>query len=123
MRQAIDRLADDSTIVTPELMPYFRDITDHLLRSIELADSVREIVTTVVDIRMAQSAHQLNEVMKKLTAWAGIILVPTLIAGIYGMNFEHMPELSWKVGYPLALGLMAASAGLLYSWFKKRGWV
>ena len=123
MRQAIDRLADDSTLVSSSLMPYYRDITDHLLRSIELADSVREIVTTVVDIRMAQSAHQLNEVMKKLTAWAGIILVPTLIAGIYGMNFEHMPELSWKIGYPLALGLMAASAGLLYRWFKKRGWV
>ena len=123
MRQAIDRLADDATLITPELMPYFRDITDHLLRSIELADSVREVVTTVVDIRMAQSAHQLNEVMKKLTAWAGIILVPTLIAGIYGMNFEHMPELSWKVGYPLALGLMAASSGLLYRWFRRRGWV
>jgi magnesium transporter len=123
MRQAIDRLADDATLVTPELMPYFRDITDHLLRSIELTDSVREVVTTVVDIRMAQSAHQLNEVMKKLTAWAGIILVPTLIAGVYGMNFEHMPELSWAIGYPLALGIMAASAALLYRWFKRRGWV
>ena len=84
MRQAIDRLADDATLVTTELVPYYRDITDHLLRSVELTDSVREVVTTVVDIRMAQNAHQLNEVMKKLTAWAGIILVPTLVAGITG---------------------------------------
>ncbi|MBA3363910.1 MAG: magnesium transporter CorA family protein, partial [Actinobacteria bacterium] len=76
-RQVIDRLADDSDLVTEPLVPYLRDITDHLLRTIELADGVREILTTIVDIRMAQSANQLNEVMKKLSAWAGIILVPT----------------------------------------------
>ena len=72
---------------------------------------------------MAESANQLNEVMKKLTAWAGIILVPTLIAGIYGMNFDHMPELHWALGYPLALGMMAASAVALYLGFRKRGWL
>jgi magnesium transporter len=122
-RQAIDRLADDSDLVTERLVPYLRDITDHLLRTIELADGIREILTTIVDIRIAQSANQLNEVMKKLTAWAGIILVPTLIAGIYGMNFRHMPELHWVLGYPLALGLMAASAFALYVGFRKRGWL
>jgi magnesium transporter len=123
MRQLVDRLADDSELVTAPLVPYLRDITDHLLRAIELTDGVREILTTVVDIRMAQSAHQLNEVMKKLTAWAAIILVPTLVAGIYGMNFRHMPELRWVVGYPLALGLMAASSVWLYLGFRKRGWL
>jgi magnesium transporter len=61
--------------------------------------------------------------MKKLTAWASIILVPTLIAGVYGMNFEHMPELGWLFGYPFALGLMAAAALLLYRTFKKRDWL
>ena len=123
MRQAIDRLADDASFFSPELVPYVRDVTDHLLRTVELTDGVREVLTTIVDIRTAQSAHQLNEVMRKLTAWAGIVLVPTLIAGIYGMNFEQMPELHWTVGYPLALGMMAASAGGLYLWFKKRGWI
>ena len=123
MRQLIDRLADDSELVTPPLVPYLRDITDHLLRSIELTDGVREILTTVVDIRMAQSAHQLNEVMKKLTAWAAIILVPTLVAGIYGMNFREMPELHWVFGYPLALGVMAVSSIWLYLGFRKRGWL
>jgi len=122
-RQVIDRLADDSDLVTEPLVPYLRDITDHLLRTIELADGVREILTTIVDIRMAQSANQLNEVMKKLSAWAGIILVPTLIAGIYGMNFDHMPELHWTLGYPLALGMMVASAVALYRGFRKRGWL
>jgi magnesium transporter len=72
---------------------------------------------------MAQSAHQLNEVMKKLTAWAGIVLVPTLIAGIYGMNFDHMPELHWLLGYPMALGIMALSGVFLYLGFRKRGWL
>jgi magnesium transporter len=123
MRQALDRLADDSPLMTERLVPYVRDVTDHLLRTIELTDGVREILTTIVDIRMAQSANQLNEVMKKLTAWAGIILVPTLIAGIYGMNFDHMPELHWVLGYPMALALMAASAIALYVGFRKRGWL
>jgi magnesium transporter len=122
-RQLIDRLSDDSDLVTPKLVPYLRDITDHLLRTIELTDGVREILTTIVDIRMAQSAHQLNEVMKKLTAWAAIILVPTLIAGIYGMNFRQMPELHWFVGYPLALGGMVVSSIWLYVGFRKRGWL
>jgi magnesium transporter len=123
MRQAVDRLADDSELVTEQLAPYLRDVSDHLIRTIELTDGVREVLTTVVDIRMAQAANQLNEVMKKLTAWAGIILVPTLIAGIYGMNFRHMPELDWWVGYPLALGLMSVSAVVLYLLFRKRGWL
>jgi magnesium transporter len=123
MRQAIDRLADDSELMNERLIPYVRDVTDHLLRSIELTDGVREILTTIVDIRMAQSAHQLNEVMKKLTAWAGIVLVPTLIAGIYGMNFDHMPELHWLLGYPMALGIMALSGVFLYLGFRKRGWL
>ena len=122
-RQVIDRFADDSDLVTEPLVPYLRDITDHLLRTIELADGVREILTTIADIRMAQSANQLNEVMKKLSAWAGIILVPTLIAGIYGMNFDQMPELHWILGYPLALGMMVASAVALYAGFRKRGWL
>jgi len=123
MRQALDRLADDSPLMEERLVPYIRDLTDHLLRTIELNDGVREVLTTIVDIRMTQSANQLNEVMKKLTAWAGIVLVPTLIAGIYGMNFDHMPELHSTLGYPLALALMAISGVVLYLNFRKRGWL
>jgi magnesium transporter len=123
MRQALDRLADDSPLMTERLVPYVRDLIDHLLRTVELTDGIREILTTIVDIRMAQSSNQLNEVMKKLTAWAGIILVPTLIAGVYGMNFDQMPELHWTLGYPMALGLMALSALALYVGFRRRGWL
>jgi magnesium transporter len=123
MRQAVDRLSDDAPLVNERLAPYLRDVTDHLIRSIELADGVREILTTIVDIRVAQAANQLNEVMKKLTAWAAIVLVPTLIAGIYGMNFRHMPELDWRLGYPLSLGMMGLAGLLLYVGFRKRGWL
>lgn len=123
LRQSLDILRDDGRFVPKPLEPYFRDVAEHLLRAVELADNVREVLTTILEIRTAQAANQLNEVMKKLTAWAGIILVPTLIAGIYGMNFRDMPELRWHVGYPLAIGMMALASGLLYWMFKKRGWL
>jgi len=94
-----------------------------VIRTLELIDNIRELLTTALEARLAQASNRLNIVMKKLTAWAGIILVPTLIAGIYGMNFRDMPELSWQAGYPLALGLMAVSAGLLYMVFRKKDWL
>ena len=65
----------------------------------------------------------MNVVMKQLSAWAAIILIPTLVAGIYGMNFRHMPELDWRFGYPFALGVMAVTSFLLYRTFRKRGWL
>jgi magnesium transporter len=121
-RQGLDLLQEDLA-VSSRLYPYYRDVAEHLLRAVELADGVRDVLTTILEIRTAQAANQLNEVMKKLTAWAGIILVPTLIAGIYGMNFNRMPELHWVVGYPLALGMMAASAVVLYVLFRRNGWL
>jgi magnesium transporter len=84
---------------------------------------VRDLLTSARELQLAQVSNRLNIVMKKLTAWAAIILIPTLIAGIYGMNFRHMPELDWTFGYPLALGIMLLSAGLLYRTFRKRDWL
>jgi Mg2+ and Co2+ transporter CorA len=105
------------------LVPYFRDVLDHVIRSMELNDNVRDLLTSARELQLAPVSSRLNVVMKKLTAWAAIILIPALIAGIYGMNFKHMPELEWTFGYPLALGFMAASAGLLYWMFRKRDWL
>ena len=82
-----------------------------------------ETLVRIDEAQLAQVSNRLNVVMKQLSAWAGIILVPTLIAGIYGMNFRNMPELTWQIGYPLALGLMLVSAGMLYRIFKKREWL
>jgi magnesium transporter len=123
LRAGIDLIRDDARLGGPELAPYLRDVEEHLLRVAEMADAVRDVSTSLLEVRVGQTANDLNEVMKKLSAWAGIILVPTLIAGIYGMNFDIMPELGWGMGYPLALGLMAVSAGLLYRGFKRKGWL
>ena len=90
---------------------------------VELADNVRDLLTSLLEVRVAQAANQLNEAMKKLTAWAGIVLVPTLIAGIYGMNFRPHARAPWPLGYPMALGLMAAARSGCTSCFKRRGWL
>ena len=123
MREVIDLLLETPTIVTPPLLPYFRDVMDHVIRTMELTDNVRDLLTSARELQLAQVSNRTNVVMKQLTAWAAIILVPTLVAGIYGMNFRHMPELDWVYGYPLAIGTMLVAAYLLYRSFRKREWL
>ncbi len=123
LRHGIDMLQEEPMFASPGLAPYYRDVMDHVIRVAEMADNVRDLLTSLLEVRVAQAANRLNEAMKKMTAWAGIVLVPTLIAGIYGMNFRGMPELRWQFGYPMALGLMAGAAIGLYVSFKKRGWL
>jgi len=123
LRRVLDFLLEERRIVSPSMSPYFRDVADHVLRATELADNVRDLLTSLLEVRMAQVGNRLNEVMKKLTAWAGIILIPTLIAGIYGMNFAHMPELGWRYGYLYALALMATPSVVLFVMFKRRDWL
>ena len=123
LRKAIDVMQEQPGFVPPELGPYYRDVADHLIRSIEFADNIRDLLTTALEAQLAQVSNRLNVIMKQLTSWAAIILIPTLIAGIYGMNFDHMPELSWHYGYVFALGVMVVSMFLLYRAFKKRDWL
>jgi magnesium transporter len=124
LREALDVMQRRTVdVVSPKLEPYYRDVYDHVLRATDFADSLRDILSSVLDGSLALISNRLNEVMKHLTSWGAIILVPTLIAGIYGMNFRHMPELQWYVGYPLALALMLLAAGALRWWFKKKDWL
>ncbi|HJX07387.1 MAG TPA: magnesium and cobalt transport protein CorA [Actinomycetota bacterium] len=123
MRQGLDLLQEQPALVGAQLLPYFRDVTEHAIRVSELADNIRDVLTSLLELRVAQVANHLNVVMKKLTAWAGILLVPTLIAGIYGMNFRNMPELGWRYGYAGALLVMGGSAFALYLMFKKKDWL
>ncbi|HEV8089685.1 MAG TPA: magnesium and cobalt transport protein CorA [Actinomycetota bacterium] len=123
MRQGLDLLQEQPGFVQATLLPYFRDVTEHAIRVFELADNIRDVLTSLLELRVAQVANHLNVVMKKLTAWAGILLVPTLIAGIYGMNFRNMPELGWRFGYAGALVVMGGSAFALYVMFKKKDWL
>lgn len=110
-------------VVTEPLEPYYRDVYDHVLRATDFLDSIRDILSSALEAHLAVVSNRLNEVMKSLTSWAAIILIPTLIAGIYGMNFLHMPELRWRFGYVYALALMLGSAAVLYRVFKKREWL
>lgn len=102
---------------------YFRDIYDHLIRLNQAIDSDRDTISTAISVNLSMIALQENETTKKLAGYAALIAVPTLIVGIYGMNFEHMPELHWTFGYPLVMGLMAGIDVYLYYLFRKSGWL
>ena len=110
-------------LIPKKLWPYFRDVKDHVLRYVREVDGFRELLTSILAANLTQASVRQNEDVRKISAWAAIIAVPTLITGIYGMNFEHMPELGWTVGYPLAVALMAAVCFGLYRKFKRSGWL
>jgi magnesium transporter len=112
-----------SPFVHEKLEPFFRDIADHALRVSDQVDSFDDLLTSVLNANLAQVSVQQNSDMRRISAWVAIAAVPTAIAGIYGMNFEHMPELHWRAGYPLALALMAGICALLYRAFRRSGWL
>ena len=105
------------------LKEYFRDVYDHLQRLSQTIESVRDSIATATAVNLSMINLQESENMKRLAAYAALIAVPTLIAGIYGMNFEHMPELGWKYGYAGVMGLMAAIDAYLYVRLKRSGWL
>nr|WP_299240115.1 magnesium/cobalt transporter CorA [uncultured Halomonas sp.] len=102
---------------------YYRDVYDHLHRIEMAVDTIRETISTAIQVNLSVVAIDEGEVHKALAAWAAIFAMATILAGIWGMNFEHMPELDWKLGYPLALGLMGVVCGGLYYRFRKAGWL
>ncbi len=102
---------------------YFRDIYDHLQRLNQAIDSARDTLSTAISVSFSIVSLQENETTKRLAAYAALVAVPTLIAGIYGMNFEHMPELSWAFGYPLSLGVMGVLDVYLFYRLRKAKWL
>lgn len=102
---------------------YFRDVFDHLVRINTTLDSVRDTIVTAIQVNLSMVTIEESEVNKRLAAWASIFGVVTAFAGIWGMNFEHMPELHWQYSYPLALALMGGVSGLLYRRFRRLGWL
>jgi magnesium transporter len=102
---------------------HLQDVFDHVLRVLDLIESQRELLTGLLEGRLAVMSNQMNQVMKATSSWGAILIVATLIAGIYGMNFRHMPELAWHYGYGGALGLMLLVTVALYFVFKRRGWL
>jgi magnesium transporter len=128
---ALGRLTENEADgIDTEVRRYLRDVQDRVLRVTERAQGFRELLTnilsvnlTLIGINQTQIGIDQNDQMKKISAWAAIVVVPTLIAGIYGMNFDYMPELHWRYGYLLAIGLMALIALSLYLLFKRRRWL
>ena len=124
LREPVSRLAGGAIANVPEAaQPFFRDVGDHLARAAETVDSLDTLLSAAFDAYVAQISVQQNDDMRKISAGAALIVVPTFIAGIYGMNFHHMPELSWTYGYPFTLLLMAAIVAGLWVWFKRSGWL
>jgi magnesium transporter len=103
--------------------PFFRDVLDHLSRAAETVDGLDQLLSTAFDAHLAQIQVTQNEDMRKISAGAALVVVPTLIAGVYGMNFEHMPELGWRFGYLYAVLLMIGAVSALWFWFKRSGWL
>jgi magnesium transporter len=120
----LQRLAVDFNDIVPDsLAPFFRDTLDHLHSAVDIADGLDNLLTSALSADLAHVQVQQNEDMRKITSWVALAATPTMLAGIYGMNFDHMPELRWSFGYPLVVGVMALVTGSLYLKFKKSGWL
>ncbi|WP_420116228.1 magnesium/cobalt transporter CorA [Micromonospora sp.] len=109
--------------VPQEVRRYFRDVQDHLSRTVEQVNSYDDLLNSILQARLAQVTVDQNNDMRKIAAWAAIAAVWTAFAGVYGMNFENMPELKWTYGYPGVLALMLAISLALYRWFRRNGWL
>jgi magnesium transporter len=112
-----------SVVFSPEMTRYLLDVYDHLVRTIDAADLYRDLLSTVLDSYLSVASNRLNQVMKTLTASSIILMGTTLVASVYGMNFSHMPELGWRLGYPFALMLMAGIAVTLFAVFRRMDWL
>jgi len=113
----------DLNLIDEETRPYFRDVYDHCIRINEMVDNTRELLAAAMDSNLSMISISQSEVSKRFAGWAAIIGIPTMVAGIYGMNFKAMPELEWKYGYPFVLALTAGLCTLLFLRFKKSGWL
>lgn len=113
----------DYELISEETQPYFRDVYDHVVRVNEMVDTQRELLTTALEANFSLMSIAQNEVTKRFAGWGAIVALPTMIAGIYGMNFAVMPELEWPYSYPVVLALTAALCGYLFLRFKRSGWL
>ena len=124
MEEVASRLEHhDQPCIDPEVRPYFRDVRDHVRRVASLTEGLRDVLASVFELSTLLEQQRQGEITRQLAAWAAILAVPTAIAGIYGMNFEHMPELHWKYGYAAVLGAIVVACSFLYVRFKRFRWL
>lgn len=113
----------DLKLIEEETRPYFRDVYDHSIRINEMVDNSRDLLSTALEANLSLISISQNEVSKRFAGWAAIIGIPTMVAGVYGMNFKYMPELDWKLGYPIIMTLTVGVCTGLYFHFKRSGWL
>ncbi|MFF3940903.1 magnesium and cobalt transport protein CorA [Streptomyces phaeofaciens] len=124
LARPLDRLATEPrACVDKDIQAYFRDVADHLTRVTEQINAFDALLDSILQAHLAQVTVAQNEDMRKITAWAAIIAVPTMVCGVYGMNFDHMPELRWRFGYPLVLAVIATACFVIHRGFKRNGWL
>jgi len=111
------------SLIPDDIREYFRDVEDHLSHVAERINTFDEMLSTLIAAALAEAANRQNQDMRKISAWAAIALVPTAIAGIYGMNFTNMPELEWKFGYPMAVMAIIIVCSLLYLALRRKRWL
>jgi magnesium transporter len=120
---AVHRLISDFERAGDDLAPYFRDVADHLGLAVSRLERMRDLLTDALDANLARLSVRQNEDMRRMSAWAALFLLPTVLVGVWGMNFEHMPELDGTWSYPAALGLIIGSCALLYWRLRRAGWL
>src|SRR6478735_10221937 len=113
----------DLKVVQEETRPYFRDVYDHAIRINEMVDNSRDLLSTALEANLSLISISQNEVSKRFAGWAAIIGIPTMVAGVYGMNFKVMPELNWPLGYPIIMLFTFGTCVALYFRFKRSGWL
>jgi magnesium transporter len=124
VRDALNALLrGESRLIKKGTLLFLRDVYDHTVQVVDMTETMRDLVSSMMDIYLTSMSNRLNEIMKVLTIMATIFIPLTFIAGVYGMNFEHMPELYWRYGYWSVLGVMALVAVGLLFWFKSRRWL
>ena len=122
-REVINSLQrEEAHLITPETRVYLRDCYDHTIQVIDMIETYRDLSSGLLEVYLSSNSNRLNEVMKVLTIISTIFIPLNFIAGVYGMNFQHMPELAQSWGYPAALGLMAVVAGALVAYFRRKHW-
>ncbi|MFD4246804.1 magnesium and cobalt transport protein CorA [Streptomyces sp. NPDC058525] len=112
-----------SPVIAPDIQPYFRGTCDRLARATDQIAAFDGLLDSILQAHLAQVTVAQSEDMRKITAWAAIVAVPTMVCAVYGMNFDHMPELKWRYGYPLVLGLIAVACVAIHRSFRRNGWL
>ncbi len=115
------RFHDD--LIPKELRAYFRDVKDHVSRLVGMADNMREMLNSAMQVNLAMVGMAQNEIVKRLAGWGAILAIPTVVFSLYGMNFKWMPELNWQWGYPTAVGFTVAACAIMYKRLQKQGWI